>query len=41
MSARKEAMAVIQARADGGVSLHNVCGDREEIYLVASFIRTC
>ena len=41
MPARNEAMAVFQVRADGGLSLHNVYGDREEIYLVASSIETC
>lgn len=41
MSARKEAVAVIQSRADGGLRLHNGYGDREETYLVASVTRTC
>lgn len=33
MPDRKEAIAVIQARADGGLSLHNTSGDGEEIYI--------
>lgn len=33
MADRKEAVAVIQARADGGLSLHCIYGDGEEIYI--------